>query len=244
MINRDTAYRQAQEQFKELTRRGVTHFPVPAAPVLSQQDENPQASAVAVRTCTACSLHVQRKNVVHWPIVTRRPLFILADFPDEPQETQFQNEWKQIPDGRSALLWRLFERLGVRQQCYLSYAVKCVPHQGIPSQSVACCALHVTRELRQCAPAVVLCFGERALASLTLIDSACAAFHQRSQGSPSFFWMEFSATHPFAAAPSVKKIGLFPSLIELEANPTWRQPVWNQLLDLRNEAFDRMGEID
>lgn len=225
---------QVAEQFYALAARGVQHFPKPTprasapVPVDLESVATPEAVgsvagavvAETLLTCQACPLAAERKRVVTQTQWSPFPLFVLAEFPtfaDEDGTGVWGGE-----SSSTAVLHRLFEKLGVLNAVHASFAIKCAPRKHIPNTSLKACSNHLSHELAAVDPRAIICFGERAVRALHSITGG--AF-QRT--------LEVGEESPQVVAGKERRIFVMPSAAELDAHPDWRGEVWRALQCLK-----------
>lgn len=214
------AQKQIQEHMYSLLCDGVLRFP--NVSMNSKQkihvDANPISTIKSdMFSCQRCALAKSRVRVVASEDIQKKSFFILSDFPRKEDE---QSDQVFASGSPSSVLSNLVQKLGISQQSYFSFGLKCVPDKGIPQQGMVLCATHhLSFELEQVDPRVIFCFGHRALFSLAHLDpklKETALFE--NQGLITFYLKN-------------KPIDLFflPSAGDLQSFPQWRTQVWKQL---------------
>lgn len=215
---------QKKDVLYSLIAEGTSFFPaaffaeehVPAPPIGAAH--TPSSPAFNPAGCTRCPLANTRQRVVFEPVSRTKPCFILSDFPHVLEESTQEGPLfaEKSPAG---LVVKLVEKLGILAHCHFSFAIKCVPKNGIPVQTIPQCSAHLAAELQAVQPRVLLCFGHRALQALACLDSSIKV-DNLGENQSSFLWnalgLQFKVF--FLSSPS-----------DLSAFPLWRASVWSFL---------------
>jgi hypothetical protein len=223
------------ERFPKISREGVvsqTHPKIMDEPKKSETKVSLEGSAIPeLSQCTRGALKDTRKSVVFAVQPAPKKFLVLLEYPDESieslQNTEFSFcesffSWDEtntplknngvVPvfDSSMETFKRLILKLGIADDCHISFAIKCVPRKGIPSDCAANCPRYNLQfEFQRVQPQVVLAFGHHA-------------------------WTAWSS---IAELPENKQRPIqafcLPSPLELFANPSWRLGVWNRLVELK-----------
>lgn len=212
--------KQIQDRMYSLLSEGVSSFPKFSMNL--DQVNHAHVDSVSVMkneiaSCQRCPLAKSRKRVVVSEDIQKKSFFILSDFPRKEDE---ESDQVFAPGSPSSVLANLVQKLGVLQQSYFSFALKCVPDKGIPQQGISLCATHhLSFELEQVDPQVIFCFGYRALFSLTHLDSKLKDTACCENQDPITFQFKNKSVMLF----------FLPSASDLQSFPQWRTQVWRQL---------------
>lgn len=212
-----------RDRFYAQIAEGVKHFPSPSTPpgmenALGAVAQN--LSLESVKTCQACPLALVRRQVCVSDVQTHKKIFAVLDFPEVADETS--EGFFSTTDGSSALVARLFDKLGVANQVHYSFGVKCHPKKGLATESAAQCAGNLAWELSQVLPEAIVVFGQRALRSLALANGEASLLSSQENS-------EVTCT----VAGRAVKLFVAASAKELETYPEWRSTVWKCLQSLK-----------
>jgi uracil-DNA glycosylase len=207
-----TVKKQIQDRVYSLLTEGIGKFP------RTKIENNTQ-----IANCKLCPLSQTRKKVVVSSMISKKKFFILSEFPeieDESSSQQFLFDEKSS----SGIIIKLLEKLGLFQHCYFSFALKCVPTKGIPSNALTLCAQHnLKRELQDVHPDIILCFGYRSLLALSQFDPTLLSIPL----------LENSSLFQFNFENTPKKVFFLSNSRDLQAFPHWRKQVWRFLEHLK-----------
>lgn len=228
-MGQDDLKKNLAERFEALLAQGVTRFPrpseapLPEAEVESASQTPTPGDTVAADPCPNCPLAAQRKRIVASARTTRAPIMVIADFPSPDDENSTDPQLFASPAGESAVLHNLLQRLGHPPEAvHRAFALKCVPHRGIPNGALATCAALLAREIRSVDPDVILAFGLRTCQVLAGIAGT-------SLPPPP----EAGEWGTFALAGRNRRTLALPSFRELSAFKEWRAATWQALQGLR-----------
>lgn len=232
------------ERYCAQVAHGVQHFPRPvsAQPKAPPHEEITSATVrvelADVPACVRCDLASTRKRVVLARTFEARPFMALADFPevhDEEALALFSQD-----TAASALLVRLFAKLGIDDQVHRSFALKCVPRKSVPNGALEACKPNMLAEITAVDPDVIFCFGVRSFLSLSSLASISLPSMSHSQASNKadshsgqgglIECGECPAVH---IAGRDRRVFVFPAARDLAAFPEWRSGVWDVLLAFR-----------
>lgn len=202
---------------------GVGRFPIPSTSfVLAKPPFDPSCSNIS--NCKSCSLHELRERVVVAKSFEPKAYFILSDFPDK--EDAASTEVFSPSSLLSNIAINLMSKLEIQASCHYSFALKCVPEKGLPSDPFVCANQNLFAEILAVAPKVILCFGHRALQSLISLDCSF-------KNNPSLV----ENTECPSICLDTLRIRLFflSSIRDLKNFPHWRKQVWNVLSPLAKE---------
>jgi Uracil DNA glycosylase superfamily len=218
-------------KFSALGADGVERFPKP-----TQRIDSNIVSLSHVKNCVLGSLKSSRKAVVVSKAAPQKRVFCILEYPDEAieqlQEQQIvfcesflsldsqssvMKDAGMLPffEGALGTFKSLISKLNLVEECYVTFAIKCVPRKGIPKDcAIACAESHLNSELQAVSPQVVLVFGKRASEGFELALQKVQSLRGEIPQSP------YEVHH-------------LPSILELFANPSWRAGVWNSLVHLK-----------
>lgn len=211
---------QIKAKIYSLMSEGVDKFPVAkVSPLISvdaqiqirniSQAKNENDLINTIKNCVLCPLSQSRKKVFVGTKIANKKFFILSEFPQQDEEKKFF--------ASEEIIIKLLEKLGIVEQCYFSFAIKCVPERGIPQNALSVCAKNNLRvELEAVNPEVIFCFGHRALAALVCLDPGLAGV-----GSAECIKSNFGKLQ--------KETYFLPSSRDLQMFPNWRTLVWKFL---------------
>lgn len=252
------ARRRAREQVSAWVAKGLQRWPRPAARV-NEEDNSvllkgtqlgsrrvmPSAASGVqeISKCRACALCEVRTRVVHTKQLTAKKFYVLGDFPEAPEEQSDEGPFS-APEAANNLLERLFQRLGLWDQVFPAFAVKCFPRTNLPPNALLNCTVNVATELAFAQPEVIVCFGNRAARSLEEVLGMSLPLSEMGEISSQAFldlWMQMqledaekSARN--AAWKNLKRIFFFPTSRELRDYPDWRKQVWQELQVIANRT--------
>jgi uracil-DNA glycosylase len=224
-MDEDRLKRQVTEQYLAQIARGVQRFPPPhsASEAALEVEQLPSEIASPAHRlpselkCEKCPLKSSRTQLVAEPSFSPRKYMALLDFPDAAEQDSpelFRNEKLA-----SHIAMRLLMRLGIQEQTHKSFALKCVPKNGIPNGALKSCHDPLQFELERVAPQVLFCFGLRALLSLATLYG---------------FQLEQSVEIGELIHTKLPfRVFCLPSVRELESFPEWRAAVWHALQEFR-----------
>ncbi len=227
---------QVKNKLLDLVNQGVKAFPKQEwddeKSYNGQHSTNNSHTQQSIFSCQLCSLSLNRKHVVTSKTLVHKNYFVLAEFPQEQDEHDFQllfqKESQPILFSQSSLshiALRLLERLGIAKDCHTSFAIKCRPEKGIPKNSLETCASnHLAFELNAVKANIYLCFGSRALDALWIATKK--SFEKNC------FIFENQTKIEFLFNEQKRTVYYLPSLQELHLYPSWRQEVWKLLQNL------------
>lgn len=229
----------ASDQLIALIASGVQRWPRPHLPECGLPSTNSSEFARSVTLkediehCKKCSLSQTRRRVVCAPIVQKR-FFVLADFP-EPAEEILDAGPFEAPEAANNLLQRLFQRLGIWQDVFPSFAVKCFPKNNLPANSLEACLPNISSELSGVSPEIILCFGSRAARCLeeslrmSLPLTEMGEIPQATFETLRAQSLRYPALKNEKIWQGLKQIFFFPASRELRDYPEWRKQVWHEL---------------
>ncbi|WGL59463.1 hypothetical protein QEJ31_13110 [Pigmentibacter sp. JX0631] len=201
---------------------GVERFPKPfQAETFIQLPEDENLSA-KISQCVLCSLAKSRNHVVVSKVIQPKKYFILADFPDSIEDKSGHIFSEKSP--LASLILNLLGKIGIINESYFSYAIKCFPQKALSTDCLNICVQnHLLDELKNVAPEYVFCFGYRAMKGL-YISLKVPFFFENINENSKLDKLELSgkSIQPF----------FLPSIKELYEFPHWRKQVWDLLTGL------------
>jgi len=206
---------------------GMVRFPIsdPNFNPLCTQIQEKESPFLNISKCTACSLSDKRKRVLIETKMISKSFFILSDFPDTIDEAS--EDVFSIQSPISSIVLNLLNKLNILKDCHFSFAIKCVPERGLPENAIKTCGLrNLSQEIFQVEPKVILCFGYRALQSLTHLD--------KNLNSSDF--LENSEMRNISLDGLYMRVFFLSSIRDLRDFPHWRRDVWNVLQPLAFKA--------
>jgi len=127
-------------------------------------------------------------------------------------------------DKNYQIIYRLFEKLGILSQVYMTFAVKCHPLKSLEGNHIQICSQYLLKEAQRVKAKAFLCFGERAYLSLGMsLDPL-----DRENLYKNLLFQK----NEFKVLGEDKTCYVFPSVHELMEFPQWRHNVWAESLNL------------
>ena len=201
---------------------GVERFPTPSHSETLFQLPSDENLSAKISQCVLCSLAQSRNNVVVSKDIKPKKYFILGDFPDSIEDKSGDIFSEKSP--LASLILNLFGKIGIINESYFSYAIKCFPQKALATDCLNICVQnHLLDELKCVAPDYVFCFGYRAMKALYISLKVPVSFENITENSM-LDRIEFSgkSIQPF----------FLPSIKELYEFPHWRKQVWELLMGL------------
>ncbi len=226
---------QIKDRIYSLLSEGVKQFPKNILQALTTEEIIPNESNALklcledniynnILNCCLCPLSKSRKKVIVSSIKTKKKFFIISEFPESENEKS-QSSILFCEKTSSSVIVKLVEKLGILQDCFFSFALKCVPEKGIPQGSLSLCAQNnLKQELVAVNPEVILCFGRRSLLAVAQFEPNL--FSQK-------YLLDSLSENAFSFdlnfENSSKKVFFLSSSLDLQTFPHWRAQVWSFL---------------
>ncbi len=204
---------------------GVGHFPKPLMPTIasdSSESQNKLSIQQRIQQCQLCPLAFKRNNALVAQVIEQRKFFILAEFPDTIEDQSA--EVFSTKSTYSNLILNLLGKMGILEQSYFSYSIKCSPEKELPENSLKTCATnHLIAELKLVAPEYIFCFGYRALKAFMLCVQEPVS---------ELKYNENSVLDKMRIFDKPLQPYFFSSIRDLHQFPHWRKQVWELLATL------------
>lgn len=201
---------------------GVERFPKPTKIETLPHLPSDENLAIKISQCGLCPLAKMRNHVVVSKEIVPKKYFILGDFPDSIEDKSGDVFSEKSP--LASLILNLLSKIGIKNDSYFSYAVKCFPQKALYTDSLHICVQNnLIEELKCVAPEYIFCFGYRSLKGLYSALQITSSLKNINEN---------SLLDKIEISGKVVQPYFLPSIKELYEFPHWRKQVWELLSSL------------